>query len=422
MSHLEPPDQHLGRPRHRARHSEAAPDAYPADGPADDSHPGNGYAGGGRRPDPRGWDLGADGYDSPDGSDFSGNDRGQRPDREPSRFDRPSSLADLGPAAPVGGGGPAGFGPESYDRRAGQAGFGPAGQAGFGPAGQAAFGPEGYDRGFDAVGDRTGDLGPGPGRDSGPEREHWDGVGEWQGLPDQTGELELGSGRTDGPRSERRAEAAPADQADPPGAAPARTGRAGRNLPAAIGVGVTMGAIVLVSLFVWRPAFLLVVGAAAGVGVWEMTRAVRHSGPRPPLVPLLGGCAVMVILSWYAGTEALVLGLVLTTLAVLIWRLADGPVGYQGDVVASVLIAVYVPFLAGFAVLLDRPHDGAFRVIVTLAAVVLSDTGGYVAGVFFGKRPMAPTVSPKKSWEGLAGSLLITAAGSAVLVMRVRAR
>jgi phosphatidate cytidylyltransferase len=156
--------------------------------------------------------------------------------------------------------------------------------------------------------------------------------------------------------------------------------------------------------------------AATGVGVWEMVRAVgRDSGPRPPLVPLLGGCIVMMVLAWVAGPEALTLGLALTVLATMVWRLADGPYRYQRDLLASVLIAVYVPFLGAFAVLLDRPADGSLRVIATLAAVVLSDTGGYVAGVFFGRHPMAPTVSPKKSWEGTAGSLLIAATGEAVL-------
>jgi phosphatidate cytidylyltransferase len=169
---------------------------------------------------------------------------------------------------------------------------------------------------------------------------------------------------------------------------------------------------------VWRPAFLVVVLLALGVGVWEMVRAVRRDGgPHPPLVPLLGGCVVMTALAWYAGPEALTLGLVLTVLATMVWRLADGPHGYQRDLLTAVLIAVYVPFLGSFAVLLTRPSDGALRVIVTLAAVVLSDTGGYVAGVFFGRHPMAPTVSPKKSWEGTAGSLLIAATGAALLFL-----
>jgi phosphatidate cytidylyltransferase len=197
----------------------------------------------------------------------------------------------------------------------------------------------------------------------------------------------------------------------------ATNGRAGRNLPAAIAVGASLGAVVLASLLFWRPAFLFVVAAAAVVGVWEMVRAVAHDGgPRAPLVPLLGGCCVMIALAWYAGAEALFIGLVLTVLAAMVWRLADGPAGYHRDALAAVLIAVYVPFLASFGVLLVRPTDGAVRVIVTLATVVLSDTGGYVAGVFFGRHPMAPTVSPKKSWEGTAGSLLIAAIGGALML------
>jgi len=203
---------------------------------------------------------------------------------------------------------------------------------------------------------------------------------------------------------------------DVPPAPPTGTGRAGRNLPAAIAVGASLGALVLVSLLFWRPGFVFVVAAAAGIGVWEMVRAMAHDGgPRAPLVPVLAGAAVMVTLAWFAGAEAVTLGLVLTVLAAMVWRLADGPAGYQRDLLAAVLVAVYVPFLGSFAVLLDRPSDGAARVIVMLAAVVLSDTGGYAAGVFFGRHAMAPTVSPKKSWEGTAGSLLITAIGGAVL-------
>ncbi len=233
-------------------------------------------------------------------------------------------------------------------------------------------------------------------------------------YPPQLADLELDL--TDRPRRPRRGEPDPEPEPDP--TPPPRTGRAGRNLPAAIAVGLTLGGVVVASLFIWPPAFLLVVAAATGIGTWEMVRAVGHDGgARANLVPLFGGCAVMVTLAWFAGAEALTLGLVLTVLAAMVWRLADGPVGYQRDLLATVLIAVYVPFLGAFAVLLDKPvHDGHLRVLVTLAAVVLSDTGGYVAGVFLGRHPMAPTVSPKKSWEGLAGSLLITGTGGALLL------
>ena len=73
---------------------------------------------------------------------------------------------------------------------------------------------------------------------------------------------------------------------------------------------------------------------------------------------------------------------------------------------AILLVSVYVPFLLTFGILLAQPEaDGDWRVLCTLIAVILSDTGGYAAGVFFGKHSMAPQISPKKSWEGFAGSV-----------------
>jgi phosphatidate cytidylyltransferase len=224
---------------------------------------------------------------------------------------------------------------------------------------------------------------------------------------------------TDGDRAATGVNGADPAVGTDPGAAPEQAnpnGRAGRNLPAAIGVGVTLGAVVVASLFVWRPAFLGVVAVAICVATWEMVRAVRPSDTHPPLVPLLAGGVAMSALAWFGGAEALTLGLIATSVAALVWRLADGPVGYQRDVVAAMLIAVYVPFLGSFSVLLLRPEDGALRVVAAIAGVVLSDTGGYVAGVFFGKHPMAPSVSPKKSWEGFAGSLVATAIGGAVML------
>jgi phosphatidate cytidylyltransferase len=152
------------------------------------------------------------------------------------------------------------------------------------------------------------------------------------------------------------------------------------------------------------------------VGVAETGRAMRGIGARPPLTPLVGGGVLMVGLAWFVGADALSLGLLVTVLAAMVWRLSDGPAGYQRDVTASALIAVYVPFLAGFAALLAVPDDGAWRILVTLAAVVLSDTGGYAFGVFLGRHPMAPSVSPKKSWEGFAGSVLSAAIGGALLL------
>jgi phosphatidate cytidylyltransferase len=196
----------------------------------------------------------------------------------------------------------------------------------------------------------------------------------------------------------------------------AGAGRAGRNLPAAIGVGLLLGGTVLASLLFWRPAFLGVIAVAVGVGSWELVRAIRTSGAYPPFVPLLAGGLLMVGLAWWGQGDALTFGLVVTVLAAMVWRLADGAGGYARDVTAATLIATYLPFLGGFVALLALPPDGHLRVVAMIAGVVLTDTGGYIAGVLFGRHPMAPTVSPKKSWEGLAGSMVAGAVGGAVLL------
>ena len=185
-----------------------------------------------------------------------------------------------------------------------------------------------------------------------------------------------------------------------------KPGRAGRDMVAAVGVGAGLGAVILLSLLVYRPAFLLVLGVAILVGVVELTRALQAGGVRAPLVPVLAGTVAMLALAWTRGASGLFVAFLLTVLAVLLWRLGNGPDGYLRDASAGVLVALYVPLLAGFAVLLLVPDDGAARVLAFIATVVGNDVGGFAAGVLFGKHPMAPSVSPKKSWEGMAGSVL----------------
>lgn len=197
---------------------------------------------------------------------------------------------------------------------------------------------------------------------------------------------------------------------------PERRTRAGRNLPAAIGVGLGLGAVILLTLYVWKPAFLAVVGAAVVLAVWELTNALHADRVRVPVVPVLVGALAILGAAYSGGSEPMLVALTLTIVATLLWRLPENPPGYVRDITAGVFVTMYVPFLAAFAALLLRADDGADRVVVFVALTVLSDVGGYVAGVLFGRHPMAPTVSPKKSWEGFAGSALFTAGGGALLV------
>ena len=207
---------------------------------------------------------------------------------------------------------------------------------------------------------------------------------------------------------------APADLA----AVVARVSRAGRNLPAAITVGIVLGAAIVVSLLTARHVFIGIAAAAIAMGTWELAGALRRGGGiRVTLAPLIIGGQAMMWLAWPFGLGGLLGAFVATVLACLVWRFRGGVDGYVRDITASFFVAAYVPLLAGFATMLVTPADGAGRIFTFMIAVVCSDIGGYAAGVFLGRHPMAPLISPKKSWEGFAGSIVAGVVGTTLTVV-----
>ncbi len=192
--------------------------------------------------------------------------------------------------------------------------------------------------------------------------------------------------------------------------APQKTSRAGRNLPAAIGSAVVLLTAIAVTLLTFDSfPFVFLVTAAILVGVWELRNAFAHRGIRLPYEPLLVGSVLMLFGAWFGGSPPLATMLAVTALGVMLWRLRDGVEGFVRDATAGVFVATYLPFLAGFVVLLIREDDGVWRAATFVLVTIASDIGGYAVGVLAGKHPMAPVISPKKSWEGFAGSVVSSA-------------
>ncbi|ARF57673.1 phosphatidate cytidylyltransferase [Streptomyces gilvosporeus] len=191
---------------------------------------------------------------------------------------------------------------------------------------------------------------------------------------------------------------------------------AGRNLRAAIGVGVGLGAVILASLFVYKPVFVGVIAIAVVVGLWELTsRLAERKDIRVPLVPLAVGGTAMVVAGYVRGAEGAWVAMALTALAVLVWRMTDAPENYLRDVTAGVFAAFYVPFLATFvALMLAAEDDGPQRVLTFLLLTVVSDTGAYAVGWRFGTHKLAPRISPGKTREGLVGALLFAMVAGAL--------
>lgn len=200
-----------------------------------------------------------------------------------------------------------------------------------------------------------------------------------------------------------------------------KASRAGRNLPAAIAVGCGLGfgliAILLFAPYVW----IGVVAVAMAVATHEVVRRLREGGYVIPVVPLLVGGQATIWLTWPFGAAGALGGFGGTVLVCLIWRLlahglTKAPVNYLRDVAVTVFLAAWIPLFGAFGVLLIYPDDGWARVLCMLLAVVFSDIGGYAAGVLFGKHPMVPAISPKKSWEGFAGSMVAGVTASVLAV------
>jgi phosphatidate cytidylyltransferase len=196
-----------------------------------------------------------------------------------------------------------------------------------------------------------------------------------------------------------------------PTASPATTSRAGRDLPVAIAVGLGLLGVVGASLWLRTEAFAAFVVAACAAALWELAQAFTRRGIQLPLLPLLVGMVGVLVSAYTSGSEALLVAFLLTAGGAVVWRVLDGG-GPQAlrDAAAATFAAAYVPFLAGFVMLMLAQPDGRERVALFILLVVGSDTGGYVAGVLFGRHPLAPSVSPKKTWEGLAGSVVLSSA------------
>ena len=183
--------------------------------------------------------------------------------------------------------------------------------------------------------------------------------------------------------------------------------RAGRNLPAAIASALVLAAIVLVSLFTLKWLFGVVVIAALAIAMREMIVAFAARDINIARVPAYAAVVILPTVAYLAGPIWQLVATGALLLLAMLWRVRRGVDGYVRDITASFFVIAYLPFMAGFLMLTLATDNGPWRVLVFILLTVSNDIGGYFAGIFYGKHPIAASISPKKSWEGFAGSLLL---------------
>ena len=211
--------------------------------------------------------------------------------------------------------------------------------------------------------------------------------------------------------------APPAPQPSPQTAATpvkSRSAKAGRNLPAAISVGVGFGVLLVLGL-IYQPIFVAVATGAAALGAWEIGHVLNTRRGYGIPEYLLGGLSgAIVVVSYLFGFTGLGIALAVSLLVLLLSSAlvrADRQVSLGKSLSGSALALLWVPLMLGIAMVYFQTDHGERGVLMILLMAICNDTFGFIAGVNWGKHPMAPKISPKKSWEGLAGSFV----GSAVV-------
>lgn len=180
-----------------------------------------------------------------------------------------------------------------------------------------------------------------------------------------------------------------------------------------MGLGISIILILLFAPLIWYP----LVATAFAIATWEVAKRLKEHGYNVALWPLLIGGQAMIWASWPWAQTGVLVAFVVTLLVSMVWKLLGeginhAPTNYFRDLSATVFVAAWLPLLASFGTHMVTQDQGAARVATLMIVVVCSDVGGYAAGVMFGKHPMAPAISPKKSWEGMAGSLIVGTIGA----------
>ena len=210
------------------------------------------------------------------------------------------------------------------------------------------------------------------------------------------------------------------ESAAPDGAEEPKRGiRTGRNLPVAIGVGAALGGVALLTLLTVKATFLIYMGAALAVALHELDSALKTREIRMPVIPVALGGAAMVTSAYWAAGGAVMASFALTFIAVLVWRMFSGTEGYVRDISAGIFAAAYLGLLGATVAAMLAPSDGGKRVLTFIILTICSDIGGYFAGITLGRtgaHKLAPAISPKKTWEGFAGSALASIVAGAILL------
>lgn len=191
----------------------------------------------------------------------------------------------------------------------------------------------------------------------------------------------------------------------------------GRSLSKSVAVGLLLAAIFLSSVLIYKELFIILLSAATAIGAWELSTALREKNWYVPRVPAVVGSVLIMPATYFGGPAIQWLASIAIVATLILWRTVHllferRKANFQTlqrtvrDFGAAAFLVIYLPLTLSFGVLLLRREDGQWWVLAFVTTVALIDSAGYLFGRVFGKNKLAPDVSPKKTWEGLAASIV----------------
>jgi len=206
------------------------------------------------------------------------------------------------------------------------------------------------------------------------------------------------------------------------GGGPTEGSSDGTDISQRVITGVIVAGVVLAAAAIGPRALVVIVLAAVTMAGAELFQALRTRGYQPATLLGLVGCGSMVLGAYWRGEPAFALVLTLMVIFSFLWYLAGVVHAKPTMNIAVTLFAfVYVGFLGSFAALFLRMPDerGVGILLGTVIVTAAHDIGAYLVGKYWGKTPLAPELSPNKTFEGLVGGVLASVAVALIVVSQI---
>ena len=191
--------------------------------------------------------------------------------------------------------------------------------------------------------------------------------------------------------------------------------RAGRKLIPSIFVSLLLLGLIFGTIAIAPLLFFALIWIVIMIGIREIAHAYRKGGIDLPDYVLMIAATVLLVATWNGNTQGLAVSAGLTIPILMFALLLISQKDFIKRSTSAVFITFYLAVLGGFILLLANDQDGALRIFALVALIACNDTFAYFAGVLIGKHKLAPSISPKKSWEGLIGGAVAAVIGGAAI-------